>query len=281
MDKIKLDPLASLVIQWGRNIYDSPVVENYFSFLDLTNVHELEKKVSQICPWHNEALHDTKYYMLDCLEKQLSGNNHEHLIIIMGAGKSPLSLKILSDYYNKINHVLEIDSKDMELKKELYDTHFPHLTDKIKCITLDPKSSTMLQVLNDIVKEYYKELPIILLVEGTSYYFTKEDISSMINNFRSENHQNKLLMEYILPPDQVCKAEYELPTDIIQTLKEFAGLDSLTTLTKDELKLLFHQAGGSLLEVVSSNQMEKRRRGTNKNFVNPNQNLLECSLWKF
>lgn len=278
--KISLEPSASLIMQWGRNIYSNPIVQKYHDHLDLEHVDLLENKITNVCNWHKDVVLDSKYYLTKCIEKEFSEVNQKHLIIIVGAGQSPFALKLLSEYDKNVAEIIEIDSKLMKLKKELYDTHFHEFTEKIECLNVDLNSDKMLATINHLIHDFYKDIPTIVILEGTSYKFTKSDFANIVNNLKSENHNVTVLFDYLVSEETLCAKYKSVQSELYQVIEEFSDLDSINTLTEIELKSLFDAAGGRLIEVVNSNKMEIKRNGVNKIFDEQSNGWIELAYCK-
>lgn len=280
MNKLKLDSTSALNIQWGRNSFDCKIIDSMIEHLDLSEGELLYNKCNAICDWYEEVILNRDYFTINFINEQLITKNDEHLIIILAAGNSPLSLEILKNNYPLINKILEIDSFGMDEKQELYDNYFPEYSEKIKCITADIKASSMLSLLNSLLHEYYNEIPCIIILEGVSYYITEGDLKNIISSFKSDLHNNTLIIESLLPYDDISADKKNIPTNVFETIKDEKGLSQITSYSKESLYEIFSSSGGILLEDHNLTDLEKFRLGENKFFPNPNDGCIECSVWQ-
>jgi O-methyltransferase involved in polyketide biosynthesis len=280
MNKLKLEPAAALNMIWGKSAFKSDVLDKFISQLDLSAGNELYEECCTICDWYEEVVLNRKFFIENYISQKLISSNEEHLIIILAAGKSPLSLSLLNSHLQKINKVLEIDLSGMDEKKELYDRLFPEYSDKIKCITADISSKSMLMLLNSCLNEYYNNIPCIVILEGVACFLKKEDIKNIIASFRSEKRNNQLIVEYLLPAEVIAEEKRNIPTSIYSLIQENVGLTEINFYTNEIITELVTSNNGNLVELKNLNSIEKDRLGENKYFTKSNDSWIECSVWE-
>ncbi len=280
MNKIKLEPLAALSIRMGEKAFSSDVVRSFIQHLDLSPGDPLCDTCNSICDWYREAVINGKYYFLRYLRNLLEKSDERHLIIILAAGKSPLSLELLNNNYNSIDRILEIDVSGVDEKKELYDRFYPQYSNKIKCITADISSKCILSLLKNLLEEYYNDLPCIIVLEGASYYLSVGDLENIVASFSSCNNRNKMLVEYLLSDEYISDDRKEIPKKIFSSITDISGIPGITRYGIKDLKELFEKTGGELIEVTNLQALEKERLGTNKYFSSPEDGWLEYSVWQ-
>ena len=280
MNKLKLEPAAALNMIWGRSAFKGDVLDKFISQLDLSSGKELYEECRTICDWYEEVVINRKFFIESYISQKLRTSEEEHLIIILAAGKSPLSLSFLNSHLQKINKILEIDLSGMDEKKELYDRLFPEYSDKIKCITADISSKSMLMLLNSCLNEYYNNIPCIVILEGVACFLRKEDINNIIASFRSEKKNNQLIVEYLLPAEEIAVEKRNIPTSIYSVIQESIGLDEINFYTNEIITELVTSNNGNLVELKNLNSLEKDRLGENKYFTKSNDSWIECSVWE-
>ncbi|MBL1213834.1 MAG: hypothetical protein D8M61_10865 [Ignavibacteriae bacterium] len=280
MDKIKLEPAAALNMLWGMRAFEGEILDKFISHLDLSSGNELYEKCNSICEWYDEVILNRKYFIENYISQKLGASSEEHLIIILAAGKSPLSLSLLNQHVKKINKILEIDLVGMDEKKELYDRLLPEYSEKIKCITADISSKSMLMLLNSCLNEYYNNMPCIIILEGAAYFLDKEDIKNIIASFKSAKHNNHLIVEYLLPAEEISEEIKNIPTSIYSAIQESTGLAEINYYTNEIITEFVTSNEGKLVELKNLKSIEKDRLGENKYFAKSNDSWIECSVWE-
>jgi O-methyltransferase involved in polyketide biosynthesis len=280
MNKLKLEPAAALNMLWGKKAFQGDMVQHFINHLDLSSGDMLYKKCLKICDWYEEVVLNRKYFINNYIDNTLTNSRDEYLIIILAAGKSPLSLRILNQHFDKVNKILEIDLAGMDEKKELYDKYFPDFSEKIKCITADISSKTLLSVLNSLLNEYYENVPCLIVLEGVVYFLSKSELKNIVSSFKSSNNNNQFIIEYLLPQENIAEEKRKIPAEIFSEIQKHSAIDSLNFYTNDVLKEIFESNGGHLLEVDNLMHIEKLRKGENKYFTKHSDGWIECSVWE-
>ena len=276
MNKIKLDPKSALFLEWGSKFYQSKDLGKYLNHLDLSAADEIKSEFNSICNFFDEAFINKEFLIENFIQKKLYETEKEHLLIVLAAGKSPLSLDLVQKYSEKINKVIEIDISGMDEKKEIYYVHYPECADKIKCITADFTSTPILEFMNNLLNEYYKDLPCIILLEGVSYLLSKDQIEKIVSSFKSKNQNNTFILEYLLPEEEISPDRKSIPQKSASGLLEKkAGLISGNALTNMMSKL-----DAKLVKKENLANAEKLRTGKNKFFPKPEDSWMECSVWQ-
>ncbi len=280
MDKIKLDPTSALFLEWGARSLDSDVVQNYVQHLDFSSAHEVKKEFESICNWYDEVVLNCEFIIENYVENELNKSDEEHLILILSAGNSPLALEILKRYENKVNQILEIDSSRMDEKKELYGVFYPEYSEKIKCITADIKTRPVLELLNNLLHEYYNDSPCIIIMEGVSFYLKKNELEEIISSFKSRNGSNTFIFEYLLPDENISDDRLSIPNKVFEKIRKYKGFKSISRFSDDNVNDIMHKNGGRLVKKDSLMQMEKLRTGQNKYFQKPEDGWIESAVWQ-
>jgi len=280
MEKLKLKPVEALLLQWSSKSLSGNLLKSFMDHLDLSRGNELYSRCSDVCNWYEEVILNGKYFFNSYLDNFLASTSQEHLVVLFTAGKSTLSLELCLSHFEKVNHILEIDKYGMEVKKELYDRHYPQFTDKIKCINADISSSGILEALSHLFAEYYKNLPLIIILESATFFLTKSDLKKIARSFCSPKLENTIILEYLIPPSNLTQNNLEIQDTIFECIREYSDIPEITPYTKTEINEIFSGAGGRSVSSCNMHTMEKNRLGKNIYFNNPNSGWIECGVWK-
>lgn len=280
MKQIKLEPTASLMMQWGKEAFSSEEIKKYLQHLDLTSGKSLLDECNSICSWYGQVVRNGKKFISRYLDERLKSSGDEHLIIIPGAGKSPLSLEILGSHWNKVNRIIEIDISGMDEKNELYSTLFPNYAEKIKCITADITSESILAVLKTMVHEFYHDSPCIILLEGITYFLSKREIEKIISSFASNGNKNILLIEYLKPLRQVNSETRYIPEKIFDRIKAHSGIKQISFFPSAYISKAISKKGGKLEMKKNLSDLETNSHSQNKYFDQSDKGWIEFEVWK-
>lgn len=279
MKQIKLEPAASLMLQWGKDAFSGEVINNFVNHLDLTSGQSLMEECDSICDWYNQVVLRGKLFISNYLNNLLEKSNDEHLIIIPGAGKSPLSLEILSKHPNKVHKIIEIDISGMDEKIELYRKFFPASCEKIKCITADVTSEAILAVLSTMVHEFYQDIPCIILLEGITYFLSKREIEKIVSSFASTGNKNILMIEYLKPLRQVNSQTRFIPEKIFERIRNHSGIKQISSFPPSFISKTLSKKGGKLEMKKSLTDLEKNSHGKNTHFDQADKGWIEYEIW--
>lgn len=280
MEKIKLDPKSALFLEWGSKYYQNENLREYMNHLDLTAADEIKGEYNSICNFFDEVFINREFIVENYIKDELQKTEKEHLIIILAAGKSPLSLDLVQNYSGKINKIIEIDISGMDEKKELYDVHYPNFADKIKCITADFTSTPILEFMNNLLHEYYDNLPCIILLEGVSYLLNKEELEKIIASFKSKNKNNTFILEYMLPTEEMSPERKEIPVKFLEKSINHSIMKQANLLSETTLSNIMNRLDAKFIQKNNLTNAEKLRTGKNRYFPNPEDGWLECSVWQ-
>lgn len=267
-------------MHWGKTYVSSEQIKAFLEMMDLSSGDALYSKCKNLCEWYEEAILNKNFYFSQFINNELSQSSQEHLIIILGACKSLTTLEALTNNFDKINRIIEIDTSGMDEKKELYDKHFPAFSEKIKCITADLSSETILTFMNNLLHEYYNDTPSIIILENFTHFISEEGLSHIVNSFKSTNHNNTIITDYLLPFEEVSEHNRSIPQNIFEIILKETNRDALTTYSRSGIAKIFESAGGIFIENNSMKNIEKKRLGLNKYFKEDKDSWVDCSVWK-
>jgi len=280
MNKLKPTAVDSLLAGMNRERSKSDRLRDYFANVDLSSGKELFSELSKICDWYDEVIENKRHFVNNSIREILEASNEEHLVIILAAGNYPHSLEILHEYCDKVNRIIEIDKDGMEEKQELYDRFFPECAEKTKCISADITSKTILDVVSQLINEYYQKMPCLVLLDNASYFLKIADIQNIISSFKSSNKRNTLILESLRPFNLVSPERRKIPESIFNSIRTTDRESILTSLNHHTLAGIFNEIEGTLKKSSDLVKMEKERVGENKLFNSPEEGWLECSVWE-
>lgn len=280
MSKLILEPTSALVMQWIKNALRDEIVQKFIQHLDLSPGEELFSRCNAVCDWYSEVIVNRKYFISEYIKNEIEKSADEILVINLAAGKSPLALQVLEKHSPKIDVVLEIDISGMGLKQEIYDKHFPEYSHQIKCITADITSQRILSSLNNLLHEYYSDHKCIVVLEGISYYLSKQNIANIVSSLKTKNGNNIFLFEYLLPNEKVSKEKGNIAYNIFNVVKDYTGINDITTFTLESAGEIFKKFEGELKSVTNLHEIEKQRTGENRYFNTSEESWIEFCVWE-
>ena len=175
-----------------------------------------------------------------------------------------------------IARIFEIDISDMEEKNAIFRSIVPALCSKVRHITGDIIAPNFIQALKSA--GHRSELPTLVLLEGISYYISREDLNRLIGAFSSEQLKNKIIIEYLLPCRSISEERRNIPQGVFGTIKDHAGLPYIKCYTADDIEVLLKGVGGTILVHYSQGDMERARTGTQIRFQRIRDGWIGCSL---
>ena len=274
---LKLSDTAALVMSWSMPLYKQGHARSYVDRLDLSAGDALLMSCNEVCSWYDEVILDRKHFMRCLIENVLRASNEgPWQIVIPAAGVSPLSLELLTGNASRIARIFEIDISDMEKKNAVYRSIVPDLYSKVKHITGDITAPNFVQTLKSA--GHRSELPTIILLEGISYYISREDLRRLIGIFRSEQQKNTIIIEYLFPCSSISEERREIPKRVFGTIKDHAWLQHINCYTADDIETLLQGIGGTAIVHYSQGDMELARTGTQIRFQRIRDGWIGCSL---
>lgn len=280
MNKLKLTPLNSLMVKWAKETMNDNEYYKFIDHLDLSAGNELFDEINDICDWYSEVNLNKKHFIDNSINETLNSSGEEHLIIILSSGNYPHSLEILHNHCDKVNRIIEIDKNGMEEKQELYDTYFPECADKIKCISADISSKAILDLVSNLIHEYYQETPCLIILDNATYSLKISNIKNIISSFKSSGKKNTLILDSLKTFSLVSNEKCNIPNQIIGKLNNYSDSEIITPLDQKSLNTIIEEVGGELENSSDLFELEKDRVGENTYFNSPDDGWMECSVWK-
>jgi len=299
-ERLRLEPTASLVILWSLSLYakSSAPVRRFVGMLDLSAGEELLRRCDEICDWYGDVILNRKHFIKYLIERLLAesegveeeekGKEEERgekagekaaegmvQIVILAAGKSPLALELLIENPARIAKIFEVDLAGIEEKRRLYSKVAPDLVERLRCLTLDVASEDLLDRLAE--EGFDRDAPAIVLMEGISYYLSKNSLEEIVSRFRSGG-RNRIIFEYLVPCSEVKADRRPIPKGVFSLIREEAGTDGTVCYTRAELSDLFLRSGGRRVSCFDMSEMEWLRLGKNKCFCSRGDGWIEAFL---
>jgi O-methyltransferase involved in polyketide biosynthesis len=277
MGKLQLEPTAALVMEWAFKLYNEENTLRFINRMDLSSGNNLYQRCNSVCKWYEEIILNRKSFIKYLIERELSVAKHKYQLVILAAGKSPLTIEILSRHLAKVHGIFEIDISGMEEKKNLYLELFPEFQEKVQCINTNIASPDIRGIIGSLNIGYRHDLTTIVLLEGISYYLEKQELKDIIASFKKDN-KCIFIIEYLVPFQYVSRSRRSIPKGVFSVIQEDCELESISSYTKEELEAFFCENGGHLLATYSMTDMEVARTGTKTRFQNTSDGWIECAI---
>ena len=158
-------------------------------------------------------------------------NNEKFQILICGAGMCPLSLRLIEEYPNNISHIFEIDQEKMIIKNTLYEKILKTKDFPISFIQANIDKDDFY---SKIIKNphYNKNIPLIILIEGLSYYIYKE---TLLNIVSFPNPKTLFIIEYLRNPLSNFTPYINIGKNAFDFIKETFSLSFISQYSFEEL----------------------------------------------
>jgi hypothetical protein len=279
MNKIKLDPKVSLNIKWCEKVLDAGLFSDLNSNIDLANCDSLYNDCESVCDWYDDVVSGREFFSLNMIDDILSNSVEDFLLVILGAYNSPLSLQLLRKNYPQLDIIIEIDSKGMDKKKELYDTCFPEQSGMIKCITADINSAAVRELVRSMIKEYYNGKHCIILMEGMLQNMSEKKFKDILSCMKSESGNNTVIFDSLMPLNNVSEKFKDIEPNIVNLINQPDEPALLQTYTSERMNEILTEKGGRLLDNIDMYGLERKRFGKNIHFSSRSDSWQEYSAW--
>ena len=253
--RIFLSPTSALVLLWDRNAsYRSRLSRRYLSLLDLTAGKKLFAACHKIWPHYAENIRNRKYCIFELAKNAL---RREMQVVILGAGIAPLSRELQSHFTG--TKIFDIDLSLMSVKKRLVEKVLPRQS-AICFVTAD--ASNLRQLSGNLsAAGWEKKKPSLVIIEGLSYYIFQKSLRGIFELFRSTNRQNQVIVEYLVPAEEILKERRRVPGQVIAAIAGECGDFQATRYSHRDLAGM-----AKTVERFRMNGMEKFRIGRNLYF---------------
>lgn len=260
--KIDLSSTSALVLLWvDGDIHTSSMSKKFLGMLNLESGEEVLKQCDCFWPHYPEILKNRKSCILGIAKNNVSIYSINQMVVL-GSGFDALSLEVYSHAQNC--KIFEIDAKNMDTKQDLINT-VASANDAIACITLDLSDYT--KVVSALVAQGWDpNIPSLIIIEGLSYYLSKEALWGLIGEFKTQNQANHIVLEYLLPPETIPSMWSKIAAYPFDLIAASSKLSFISRYDIAEISSRLSDAGGKLVCRHSMRDMEKKRTLQNKLF---------------
>ena len=237
--------------------------KKYLNLLDLDSGRALHSECVRIWPHYGEVIKNRKKCIMDLVVHHTMGEKITQLAIF-GSGMDALSLETVSRTGGVAAY--EVDYSRMSLKEGLIrkacGTGIP-----IRCISSDLNDAK--KVLGCMRKRgWNSSMPSVLVLEGISYFLGRKSLWDLIAAFRTADRRNVLLLEYLIPKENIAKSRQGIPERVFGAIQRNSGSEVRRTARYDigEMGARLGKIGGKIIRRYSMKDMEKNRTGRNVYF---------------
>ncbi len=268
-----LEPTAAMVMIWAKPIYRTGMASRLVESMDMSAGEELCRYGEASCAWYGEVIRNRKYFL-----PGLAGSYVKKAglcqVLVPGAGMSPIALELIEGYGEHIVKAIEMDVAGMEDKQRLYGQLFPGLRPGIECLSADIRDKRAIQALSG--HGYDASVPSVIIMEGISYYLSRQELIDVAGTYRSPGHHNVVIIEYLLPCDEVREERRFIPRNEFNNIKRYCDLPRIQCYTKETLSEALGLHGSTVEAHHTMREMEQARLGRQQYFKAPGDWWIEC-----
>ena len=167
-----------LVCDQGVNYQDAKSQE-FLSHLDLSKGKILHNKLKKFLPYMNLAIHNRKWLIHSYIEQALQKNNKPSQVLVLACGWDPILFK-MSNKFSK-HFFFGVDKESIVLQTQIAKDISPQ--SNILYLQADITNSD--DLLCCLFNEGWgKQRPTYVIVEGISYYISKEVLWNTLKNLK-------------------------------------------------------------------------------------------------
>jgi O-methyltransferase involved in polyketide biosynthesis len=275
LPRINLEPTAAFVIDLAKELFTSSELTNsYFERLDLRSASGLIEgyQRAEIYDLTRELMCNRKYFIREKTLEILEGKQSTD-VIILAAGKSPLSLELLDNgnVIEKLGSIFEVDVESFTEKKRVYEELIGK-QNRVQFIEADICSPELFKVLK--ARSHSRSRVVIL--EGITHYLTFEELQSIVENLATDNESTSIILEFGPPFETRCERVVPIAQKAYEVIEELHFGKPMTKFSFNELENLFNSVGGRITEHATMEKMEMYRTAKNHFFPETNSGWVEC-----
>jgi O-methyltransferase involved in polyketide biosynthesis len=125
---------------------------------------------------------------------------------------------------------------------------------------------------------YDAEIPTIVPLEGISYYIAEEHFRRVMALFRSDQHSNRIVLEYMLPCELVKEERRQIPRGKMEIIGRYAELQHVQCYNPSRVEQLFESAHGAVIAHYDLFDMEHVRTGERRRFAERDDGWIGCTI---
>lgn len=268
---MKISATSALVLNWtDYRIYQGPKVRKYIDALDLSEGKEMLGHFSELQHYmHTQTVSGRKFFMMKETTAFLSALRERGLsgqVIVPGAGIAPFSAAIAELFPDC--KIWDIDLYSMNEKAALLSPQF----DNIGFLTADledvPAWTGKL-----IEKGFDTSVPSIMVLEGITYYLTKESLLKTLT--WAASHGMHVIGEFGLPPEEVHEKHRIFPELVFKTIANLTSHPGITFYSRAEFAKMLDIAGFRNKEMIPMRAMQIERTHSASPFEEENSCWIE------
>ncbi len=267
---------AALVMLWACGYYAAdPLTGRYLEKLDLSAGKPLLDCYNAICPWYAEVIVNRKHFIRNTVVDLIGTGGRQTVILNLGAGFSPLALEI-SPVLGRSTRFIEIDMKNMDLKRRLYSELVPDRCGFITCIEGDITDPTTLKGDLATLIGDPENTRIITVMEGLSYYIGRPAMERAVDFLSGFAPDLGIVFEHLKPCRLIGEERRFIPYRIFSHVRNYTGLERMTTYAGDEIRAML--PSDFSFRYFDMDEMEQRRTGSRRYFPTPESGWLSCAV---
>lgn len=274
-DKLKVPPTSTLILQYARELYTTPVELKYLSAIDFSEVSDLSRDIYKAYPVFKYMVCFRKQCIRG-LVKEYAARHPVMQVVILGAGLDPLTLHLTENYGDMISHIFEVDNGHILEKREIYNAllNNPGNLHLIKCDLKDTQQ--LMEKLH--AASYNPKAPTLIIFEGVIHYMTNVEFMLIMQQFKTDNKGNMVVMEYSLEDEDV-PASHLPGHKAVMNLMEAYIHGRFNVNTRKNMLGLIAALGGRLERLEAFCETEKKLTGDNRIFKQPGEGLAEMAAF--
>ncbi|MGC9435644.1 MAG: hypothetical protein ACP5C4_06125 [Methanomicrobiales archaeon] len=262
---VPLEATAALVMAWAAPLYRDGPAGAFVSRLDLSGGDPLRSACEAVCPWYGEVICNRKAFIRGQVEGWIAGARDPCRVVVAAAGMSPLGIELAGTHPpDRLAGVVEFDRAGMEEKERLV---AGCLAGGIECRTADVAG----------IGDLLPPGPVVLVLEGISYYLSSGEIRRVMEACRSPDRTNRVIIEYLAPCRMVAPERRAIPRGVFGRIRSACGMDAIGTWSPGEMDAIITGAGGEIEGRFSLCDMERSRTGTARRFPVPEAGWIWCT----
>ena len=266
---------AMVTLLAGGEIHTSGNTKQFLDMLDLEHVRAFVEGCLRFWPHYGHLVKNRKSCILN-LACDAVADGKIRQVIIPGAGLDTLSLEINARHGSC--KIFEIDVGHMDTKTAMLRSIDPSIPDSIRCITRD-LSDTDAVVSSLIEHGWDSKEPSLMILEGISYYLPANTLWKTIGMLGSESHTSQIIMEYLIPYDQISEAMRPIAQYPFDLIANDADIDHITRYDISDIAARAQRIGGSILHHYDMNRMQQDRLPGSTLFQPPHAGWIEVCMF--
>jgi len=263
---MELEPTAALVMAWAKDLYREGSAALFYSRLDLSAGRQMKRECDSVCPWYPEVMMNRKWFIRYLASQAVSGACGSCQVVILAAGKSPLALELLDGYPEKIASVIEIDIAGMEEKERIYGAVSSRAAKRIRCVQADICDREGTGRAIAATGTYDPRRTTLVVFEGISYYLPPEVSSGVLSLFASDERQNTVILDSLLPCRFVREDRRYISRGIWGIIHRDCKFQNTVTYSPVEMEAMLFSAGCGKVCHHAMDKMERLRTGKTRFF---------------